>query len=373
MHSRVVSHSKCSLMGMFTELLQISIGHRAEFSHQPSDDEWCELFALSQRQALLGITFRAIEHLPLEQRPPRQLLLRWGIHAERIIERNKYLNGKVLEISQHLIDDGFPNVILKGQGIAQYYKDAGLELYRTPGDVDIWLDGSRKDIVNYARSKSSCCTMVYHHVTHPEIDGVEIELHITPSWMNSPYTNRVLQRYFDQQRMALFAARTADITTIPTPSLSFNRVYILVHIYRHLFHVGIGLRQLMDYYFVLLQGFTPEECHATMDIIRSLKMEHFAGAVMWIMQGVFCLDSRYLITRPNKSAGISLLNEIMHAGNLGIHDHSITRQMNESALKYGIRKVRRNMRFICAYPSETLWSPIFKVWHYIWRKIVNDN
>ena len=359
-------------MSTFTELLQISVGKRAGFSRHPSHEEWHELFALSKRHALLGITFHAIEQLPIEQRPPRQLLLKWGVHAESIVERNKFLNGKVIELSQHFRNDGFCNVILKGQGVAQYYQVAGLELYRTPGDVDLWLDGSRKEIIDYVRRNSSKSKIVYHHVDFPKMDGVDVELHFTPSWMNSPITNYRLQRYFEQQRRSLFD-KQSNIPDIPMPDVEFNRVYILLHIYRHLFHTGIGLRQFMDYYFVLQQGFTPEERRTTIDIIRKLGMERFASAVMWVMQELFCLDPQYAITPPDRVYGESLLNEIMVAGNLGMHDTSISHKRGESPLSHGVRKVRRTMRFIQTYPSEVLWGPIFKIWHYVWRKTVNNN
>ena len=37
---------------------------------------------------------------------------------------------------------------------------------------------------------------VYHHVDFPVIDELPIEVHFTPSWMNSPFTNRRLQDFF---------------------------------------------------------------------------------------------------------------------------------------------------------------------------------
>ena len=70
--------------------------------------------------------------------------------------------------------------------------------YRTPGDIDIWLFGERKDILRYVRRHVPNCKPVYHHVDFPVIEGLPIEVHFTPSWMNSPFTNRRLQRWFTQ-------------------------------------------------------------------------------------------------------------------------------------------------------------------------------
>ena len=354
---------------LFFELLQISLGHKTAFSHTPTENDWRELYLLSKKQALLGIAFVGIDRLPNNQRPPRPLLLQWITAAERIKEVNTELNKKVFVISQKFYNDGFRNVIIKGQGVAQYYKIDNLDKFRMPGDVDIWLDGNHKDIVEYVRNIMPNSKIVYHHADFPKIDNVEVEVHFTPSWMNSYFTNQKLQHYFNQGRAELFHTNSSN--GIPLPTLAFNRVYILVHIYRHLFHEGIGLRQLMDYYYVLRQGFTEVERKETMHMLCTLKMKRFAGAVMWVLQEVFGMEETGLITRPNEVEGRFLLNEIMRSGNFGQYDKQMLRKSKESDFSYGYRKIKRNIRFIRSYPSEVLWSPLFKLWHIFWRKKFN--
>lgn len=353
---------------LFKELLQISLGHKTEFSHIPTEEEWRELYLLSKKQALLGIAFIGINRLPNNQRPPRPLLLQWIVTTERIKESNVQLDKKAVIISQKFYNDGFRNVILKGQGLAQYYKIDNLDKFRMPGDIDIWLDGSRKDIIEYVRNIMPNSKIVYHHADFPKIDNAEVEVHFTPSWMNSYFTNRKLQYYFNQSRAELFQTNTNSSNGIPVPTLAFNRVYILVHIYRHLFHEGIGLRQLMDYYYVLRQGFTEEERKETMHVLCALKMKRFSGAVMWVLQEVYGMEDIYLIAQPNETEGRFLLNEIMLSGNFGQYDKQLKRKSKESDFSYGFRKIKRNLRFIRSYPSEVIWSPLFKVWHYFWRK-----
>ena len=360
-----------SMQNLFIDLLQISLGNKVEFSRVPSADEWRELFLLSRKQALLGVTYNAIEYIPKVQRPPRQLILQWIIEAEHIKQINEELNTKAKNISQKFLKDGFRNVILKGQSVAQYYKINNLNLYRTPGDVDIWLDGKRRDIIRYVRVRMPNCKVVYHHVDFPKMDGVEVEVHFTPSWMNSYFTNRKLQHFFRENSDKLFLSCKSYNCEIPKPTLDFDRVYILVHIYRHLFHEGVGLRQMMDYYFVLKQGFTEEERDATMHTLQTLKITRFTSAVMWVLQEIFGLESQHLLISPNEKEGRFLFDEIMRSGNFGHYDSQIRRNRNESDLSYGLRKVKRNFRFIFSYPSEVIWSPIFKLWHFFWRRKFN--
>ena len=49
----------------------------------------------------------------------------------------------------------------------------------------------------------------------------------------------------------------------------------------------------------------------------------------------------------------------------------ISRGTKESNLSHGLRKVKHNFRLFSSYPSEVLWSPLFKLWHLFWRKSVD--
>ena len=394
---------------LFFELLQVAIGNRSRLSQTPTPEEWQELYALAQRQALVGIALRGVEQLPEAQHPPMQLLMQWCMETQRIKTLNAAIDRKALMVANRFLEEGFPGLVLKGQGISKLYKlrdnenvnenencypDGKFSIlhspllikeYRTPGDIDIWLQGSREDVLKYVRSHVPHCRPVYHHVDFPVVDGLDIEVHFTPSWMNSPVTNRRLQQWFRESAGALFAKnenvnddenrlpdgssqRVYNYSEIPSPNLAFNRVYILVHIYRHLFHEGIGLRQLLDYYFVLQQGFTEEERAETMRTLRSLRMQRFTAAVMWVLQHVYGMDDRYLLTPPDEREGRFLLNEIMMAGNFGHYDERLQHERGESAFHWGWRKVKRNFRFVRSYPSEVLWSPFWKIWHWCWRK-----
>lgn len=370
---------------LFFELLQVAIGNRSALSQTPTLMGWGELYALAKKQAMVGITYRGIEQLPDSQRPPKALLIQWHLSTERIKALNADLDRKALEVANNFLKDGFRSLVLKGQGISKLYilrdhenvnenscleSELSIKEYRTPGDIDIWLEGDRKKILGYVCQHVKECDPSYHHVDYPISDNVEIEVHFTPSWMNSSFTNRRLQKFFDTHCPWSAANSQEPIDSyseIPTPSAAFNRVYVLLHIYRHLFYEGIGLRQLLDYYFVLQQGFTEEERQETMRTLSSFKMERFTGAMMWVLQEVFGMDNRYLLTTPDEREGRFLLNEIMLAGNFGKYDERLQYEKGEGELSRAIRKVRRNFRFVSNYPSEVLWSPIFKLWHYFWR------
>ena len=97
-------------------------------------------------------------------------------------------------------------------------------------------------------------------------------------------------------------------------------------------------------------------------------MYRFARAVMYVEQEVFGLDEEHLLVQPSEFYGRRLLEEIMLAGNFGQYDLRIKRQKDETHWHKFNRKVTRNFHFLTDYPEEVIWSPLFKMWHYQWRK-----
>ena len=353
---------------IFFELIQIAIGTREAdtFTHTLSNDEWQQIYDISVKQTVAGIVFLGINKLPQEKRPHKQLYMQWFLLCESIKNKNRILSKAAEKISQKFAEIGFENTILKGQGVAELYPEPQ---YRIPGDIDIWLKGSRKEIYRYVKSVTPDCTPFYHHVDFNVIKDIEIEVHFTPSWMFNYFTNRTLQKYFEeQQEQQMHNTRTtANGICLHAPDNNFNRIFILVHIYRHLFSEGIGLRQILDYHMVLAQGFTPQERDNTMHILESLNMDGFAAACMHVLKKVFATKEEFLIAEPDAIEGEFLLNEIMIAGNFGKFDHRQDIGPNDKPIKGFFRKLRQCFRFFRYHTGEILFAPLFKIWHNIWR------
>ena len=275
---------------LFFQLFRIALGHISSLENAPTHDQWRELYQMAMKQTLVGITFPAIERLPEGMRPPKELLLQWYMMKERIVKMNRLLNQRAVETELFFRQEGFKTCILKGQGIATLYPNP---LLRTSGDIDIWLSGGRDKIYNFARSRVGLQGVTYQHIHYPLHKDVEVEVHVTPGHLFSPIENRKLQRYFDAFSEELFLHKVElpeGVGAIHVPTDEFNRVYILLHIYGHLFGEGIGLRQVLDYYYVLRQPTTADSKARTVEMLRKLKMLRFAAAMMWVMQEVFGLE-----------------------------------------------------------------------------------
>lgn len=237
-----------------------------------------------------GGMFPPLERLPEGMRPPKELLL-------RIVKMNRLLNQRAVETECFFKQEEFKTCILKGLGIATLYPNP---LLRTSGDVDILLNGGRVKIYNFESSRVGLQGVAYQHIHYPL--HKEVEVHVTSEHMFAPIENRKLQRYFETCSEEQFLHKVEfpeGVGAIHGSTDEFNRVYILLHIYVHLFGEGIGLRQLLDYYYVLHQLATTESKVRTVEMLRQLKMLRFAGTMMWVMQEVFGLEDKYLLVTPD--------------------------------------------------------------------------
>lgn len=355
-----------SIIELFFNLIKCGIGKENVLPRTPAEKEWELLFEMSQKQTLVGIAFAGIERIPQEQRPPRGVLLQWYNMSTLIKNKNAELDKKCAIVSGKFKSEGFNNCILKGQGIAQLYPDPTL---RTPGDIDIWLDGGDTRAIGYVKQFFPGCEPTYHHVDFPIAPGLDIEVHYRPTWLYNPITNKRLQRYFETVAQEQFGNGTTTANgSFPSPPPAFNRIYILLHIYRHLFFEGIGMRQMLDYYFVLQQEISPEEKREYIEMLKKFGLRKFAGAATYAMQKMFGLDSEHTLVEPNARLGEFLIREIMIAGNFGKYDHRYDMGAHEYTFKRAVESIRHNMTLLTRFPGETLWSPYFKIWHYFWRK-----
>ena len=328
---------------------------------------WEAVYELARRHAVAAVVLDGVERLTIMQKPPQDLVWAWIVQVQQVEEANRRLNRTVVMVCDKSRRESMGTVLLKGQGLSVFYPRP---LHRQPGDIDLWMDAGRKEVVAYVRKYCPTAEVVYHHADFPVLKEAPMELHFTPSWLNDWWLNRRLQRCFAEWKTYSLLHKVQlpeRVGEVAVPTLAMNRVYLLVHAYRHLFDEGIGLRQLMDYYFVLRQPCTAEERAEAVRTLERLRLKRFAGAVMYVLQAVFGLEDEHLLVSPSEKRGRRLLGEVMLAGNFGQHDERIRRPENETPLHRFCRKQARNAGFLADYPGEVVWGFFFKMWHYAWR------
>ena len=355
----------------FFQLLKLAVGTGSAPETPLSAQEWIEVLELAEKQKLTGVLLEAAEVLPAASKPPRPLLMQWIGRTHQIERVNQAINKEAVRVSEFFARKGMRSMILKGQGVAQLYPHP---LRRMPGDIDIWLEGSRKEIIRLARETDPKAEVVYHHVDMELSKVCEVEVHTTPSWMFNPLTNYRLQALCRQWKRNGFGQETTLEGTdgsVRVPEGEMNRVFLVLHAYRHLLSEGVGLRQLMDIFYVFRQETSPEERARTARQWRALRMTDFAAAVMWVLETIFGLERKYMPVSPSERRGRRLLEEIMRAGNFGQFDPRLSRERMQTDGGRFSTSLKRMWGFVHDYPQEVCWAPFFKIWHYGWRKMKN--
>ena len=236
---------------IFFEFLRFCIGSESEIPSSLKEADWKELYRIAQKQCLVGILFDGILKLPpAEVGMSKDLLLQWMMQCQMLEKANMRLNDAAIQVSEWFRRKGFRTCILKGQGNALLYPNG---LHRTPGDIDIWVEGGDKRVISFVRSISPHEKACYHHIEFPSYKGVEVEVHYRPSFLLCFWHNRKLQKYYERVKVEQFSHRVmlGEQGEIAIPTVEFNLIFQLTHIYAHLMNEGIGLRQLLDYYYVL--------------------------------------------------------------------------------------------------------------------------
>ena len=407
---------------IFFDFLRFCIGSDSEITSSLKEADWKELYRIAQKQCLVGILFDGIQKLsPAEAGMSKDLLLQWMMQCQMLEKANVRLNDAAIQVSEWFGKKGFRTCILKGQGNALLYPNG---LHRTPGDIDIWVEGGDKRVISFVRSISPHEKACYHHIEFPLYKGVEVEVHYRPSFLLCFWHNRKLQKYYEREKEEQFSHRVmlGEQGEIAIPTVEFNLIFQLTHIFAHLMNEGIGLRQLLDYYYVLCDfykvhqnfsnpsvslskgssTFSPSpsssgsedvtalQCSEPLrykvggpskvspdcagrdrlgvvqEKLKELGLWKFAGAIMYIMQEVFGMSASRLIIPPNEKYGKFVLNEVLEAGNFGKHD--ARNRFGKSKLGHNLQRVYRDMRLVRYFPAEALCEPLFRVWHFFWRK-----
>ena len=235
---------------IFFEFLRFCIGTVQEVPSSLKRADWRVLHAMARKQCLVGVLFDGIKRLPADVGMDKGLLFQWMAQNQTLRKANARLDKAAVEVAEWFGRKGFRTCVLKGQGNALLYPP-GME--RTPGDIDLWVDGGDRKVVSFVRSLSPDEKVCYHHIGFPEYNGVEVEVHFRPSFLFCFRHNRRLQGYYERVMDEQFAhkVKLGEQGEIAVPKAEFNLIFQLTHIFTHLMNEGIGLRQLLDYFFLL--------------------------------------------------------------------------------------------------------------------------
>ena len=361
-------------MSVLFDFLKYCLGAKSDVNKVIAGIDWQMLYSFAFKQALLGLCFEGIERLgkeypeELRQNPiERNLLMTWMGAAQQIRRQNRKVNRVAAKLYSKFREDGLRCCILKGQGNALMYPNP---YSRTPGDIDVWVNASREDLTEYAKRHFKLEDDIRFHHLETTMDGVSVELHFFPCSMNNLLYHARLQKWFKLNadlQCSNVVSLPDCIGEIAIPTTAFNVVYQLAHLYHHFFDEGIGMRQIIDYYYVVNNDELLVIEDALQKELKHLGLWKFAGAVMYVLHETLGLSDEKMIAPMDEKRGKLLLTEILNGGNFGQHFTKYGHFTQQGMAKKYFLKIWRNMHFVRFYPDEALSEPIFRTWHFFWR------
>ena len=323
----------------------------------PQVQDWQAVYDFAEKQQIIGVC----SPTPYSVRVDQDVLFQWIGDEQQIRSQNNVINKRIEELSQILNEAGLRFCILKGQGNAEMYPDPEL---RCAGDIDVWIDADEQTVIGFVKKRYPEIEQTFKHIKFPVFDDVDVDVHTTPLRLYYPSHKRELKKWIDHQKDKQFAhliSLSSNGVNVSVPTARFNVVYQMGHILIHLLDEGIGLRHIIDYYYVLrtLGYLSDEERHEIAGEWRKFGMLRLATGVMWIEKEILGLPEEFLIVEPNAKRGNMLLNKMLEGGNFG--HHSSVQRLKDTYFAFRFTKAVHLMKIASLFPREAIFRMFHKI------------
>lgn len=365
---------------LFMQLIRIALGNATQFRNTVSDSEWATLLSMATKQGVVGITFSGVERLPKEQMPPLEVLMKWLAMIDYISRENRKINSVYAKVSKMLEYDRQHACFIKGASVGAMYPEP---MRREPGDVDVWITGGYKAALEYANKRFPKVTGGdYGRHLEVKSDGALIEFHFIPAELYSPLHRRHMKQLYREIEGKPWNNRvTLDgSSSIIVPDLEDTLIIVFVHLFSHLAVEGIGMKQVVDCYWVLKEVAkhdTNRQQHTrksaieirrrAMTFFRNTGISKFIAALMYVLQQIG-MEEELMLCAPNAKLGKRLLNEILNTGVVSVEELVTGKYGKENKLHRFYRRLSRALRLMPIAPSEMLWMLNSGFFYWILRK-----
>ena len=369
---------KGNIENLFYQLLRMALGRQVCLPHTPNEQEWKALYELAKKQSLIGVCFAGVQKLQTQrQEPPEMTYLTWMGMAAKIQQRNEVVSRQCVELQGQLAADGLRSCVLKGQGVGALYRvhendndnnqnSSDLSMLRQSGDIDVWVDTDEEGALRWVKKYQRELDFDYKHVHLDVLEGTSVEVHYRPSTSRVPwYMKRV--EHFTREKACWTNAVALGDGMVNVPSLEFNLVFILQHIFVHLFAEEMTLKQYLDYYFVLKQAHEKSaDVQEAYRWMQRMGMGSFARATMWLLREVFGMPEEWMICEADADEGRFLLDRVMAK-------EQKAKKGEHGSVRWHLSvfwaQQSKNLHLLTHYPLEVLFSPIWLARHFFWKRI----
>ncbi len=317
----------------------------------------------------MGVCFAGVQKLQAqEQCPPEMLYLQWMGMAAKIQQKNEIVSKRCKDILEIVNKAGFRAFLMKGQCNAALYSQ--LSKLRQSGDIDIYVDGGREKVLEFVKRTAPTSTINEIELEYRCFEDANVDMHYTLPKMRHPFRNRKLRAYLESWIEANYTnyRQLAVGVAAPCPVFEYDVVYQLEHVYGHFISRGVGLRQIMDFYFLMQSVPTAYDYAVVKKGVEDIGLTRFACGLMWVLNHIFGMGMIHVPWIPNERDGKFLLQEILCSGNFG----SANEKMNGVTTSLWKRAWVVNVNAFRYWRFDHwawFWSPLWRTYHFMWKRV----
>jgi len=325
-----------------------------------TDTEWGQLYQYAEKQTVEGILFDGVQQLEAGMQPPKTLLLKWLVRVEKIRQRNRWMDTMLVEQALFFNKHNLHPILLKGQGVAQCYRDPTIRL---SGDIDWYFDSpaafaeANEQVHKLGLQLSSSGKYNSSYAWK----GCAVDQHGKLFDIHNPFVQGYvgqLESAYGDNKLALLLGETR--VSLLAPMLQILQVN--THILKHQLAFGVGIRQLCDaaclyaYYHRQVEGATLRAIYQKLNLLNWVHVFH------QLLVDFLGLDRDKLPFELNKQQNCTwMMEDCWTAGNFGFHDENYIRQENGlfSGRKSTFKKIWANFwKYLPYAPMEAISFPI---------------
>jgi len=239
------------------------------------------------------------------------------------INTHMKLNSVLFKVEEHLMAGGVYPVLLKGQGIASFYREPFL---RQCGDIDLYIGEE-----DYEKAVELSMQIVDKDADHEysesdkhyhlKVGGVVVEIHRISARMADPKYSATYSEYESKYLKTGTDSVKINERDVVIPEITFNLLFTFYHAWYHFMSGGLGIRQICDISVYLDANFYRIDKERFHEMLVSLDLLEPWQMFMDISVSCLGLDKEKALFHEevNQKRLESMLKFILTEGNFGHH------------------------------------------------------
>ena len=222
--------------------------HEADFGvfKGVSPEQWNWAFGILSMHGLAGYLYDALEGMPEEARPPKEVVLKFisaKMNAQKSYAKLKDLAAK---IDQVVKDAGVKCLLLKGLSLAEYYPRPEARKFL---DIDLYAPDASYVVDDAFKAKGVEIDSDFYRHSHMTLGGILVENH--HCLLDVRGRKRLAELDADLKSMALEHLSSFDGPGLYYPDARFSLIFNLHHAMSHFVYEGISFKFLVDWIYFL--------------------------------------------------------------------------------------------------------------------------